>query len=85
MINKKLIISEHSENIKNTGDSSVQIALFTARINVLNEHLKINKKDFATTRGLLKLVSKRRSLLDYIKRRDEKKYQDLIKKLNIRK
>lgn len=85
MINKQSIISEYSNDPKNTGDSSVQVALLTYRINILNEHLKKNKKDHSTTRGLLKLVSNRRSLLDYIKSKNLHKYQDLIKKLNIRK
>jgi len=70
---------------KNTGSTEAQIALFTQRINFMSGHLKENKKDHATTRSLLKLVGKRRSLLDYLKRKDIVKYRELIKELGIRK
>ncbi|WP_372975678.1 30S ribosomal protein S15 [Muriicola sp.] len=69
----------------NTGSTEAQIALFTHRINHLTGHLKINQKDFNTERSLVKLVGKRRSLLDYLKRKDIEKYRELIKDLNIRK
>lgn len=69
----------------NTGSAEGQIALFTHRINHLTGHLKTNPKDFNTERSLVKLVGQRRSLLDYLKRKDIEKYRELIKELNIRK
>ena len=68
-----------------TGSSEVQIALMTERINVLTEHFKVHKKDFAGRRGLLRLVSQRRSLLDYLRSKSEERYKTLITALNIRK
>ena len=67
-----------------TGSSPYQVALLTQRILDLTEHLNAHKKDFSSRRGLLKLVSQRRKLLDYIKRKDEAKYQELISKLGLR-
>jgi small subunit ribosomal protein S15 len=67
-----------------TGSSTYQVALLTQRILDLTEHLNANKKDFSSRRGLLKLVSSRRKLLDYIKRKDESKYQELISNLGLR-
>ncbi len=72
-----------SEN--NTGSTEAQIALFTHRINHLTQHLRRNQKDYNTERSLVKLVGKRRSLLDYLKNKDIEKYRELIKELNIRK
>lgn len=69
----------------NTGSTEGQIALFTHRINHLTEHLKRNKHDFNTERALVKLVGKRRSHLDYLKRKDIARYRELIKELGIRK
>jgi small subunit ribosomal protein S15 len=68
-----------------TGSSSVQIALLTQRINHLTEHMRTNKKDYASRRGLLSLVSKRRGLLDYVRRHDPQRYLDIISRLGIRK
>jgi len=68
-----------------TGAPEVQVALFTARINELTEHLQTHKKDFSTQRSLLKLVGKRRRLLDYLKETRLSKYREVIKELNIRK
>ncbi len=82
---KKEIFAKHGGTATNTGSTEGQIALFTERINLMTEHLKINKKDFGTQRSLIKLVGKRRSLLDYLKDRDIMKYRSLIKELNIRK
>ncbi len=83
---KKLeIIKEFGENEKDTGTTEVQVALLTARIVELTEHLKIYKKDHASRRGLLKLVGQRKSLLKYLKRTDIERYRTLIKKLNLRK
>ncbi len=79
------IIKEFGENDKDTGTTEVQVALLTARILELTDHLKIYKKDHASRRGLLKLVGQRRSLLKYLKRIDIERYRSLIKKLNLRK
>jgi len=70
---------------KNTGDSLAQVSIFTDRINHLTDHLKTNKKDNSARRGLVLLVSKRKKMLSYIKRRDISSYQEIIKKLKIRK
>ncbi len=70
---------------RDTGSSEVQIAILTKRITSLTDHFKTHKKDHHSRRGLLKMVSKRRKLLDYIRRRDEEKYQSVIAALGIRK
>lgn len=67
-----------------TGSSEVQIAVLTKKIEALTEHLKANKKDHSSRYGLIRMVSSRRSLLDYLKRKDEARYQSLIKQLSIR-
>ena len=82
---KKEIFVKFGKSETNTGSSESQIALFTTRINHLTEHLKANKKDFGTQRALLKLVGKRRSLLDYLKKEDIGKYRKILKSLNLRK
>jgi small subunit ribosomal protein S15 len=82
---KAKTVSEYGANAKDTGATSVQIALLTERINELTGHLKTHKKDLHSERGLVLLVAKRRKLLDYLKRTSESDYQDLIKKLKIRK
>ena len=79
------LIKEYGSKSENTGSSEVQVAILTDRINNITEHLKNNKKDHAGRRGLLGLVSKRRRLLNYIKKRDSKQYLNLIEKLEIRK
>lgn len=79
------IFKKYGGSESNTGSTEGQIALFTHRINHLTEHLKRNRKDYNTERSLVKLVGKRRSLLDYLKRKDIEKYRTLIKELNIRK
>ena len=83
--NKREIFKKFGEKDMNTGSTEGQIALFTKRINDLTEHLKKNQKDFNTERSLIRLVGKRRSLLDYLKGKDIEKYRALIKELNIRK
>ncbi|MCD4772551.1 MAG: 30S ribosomal protein S15 [Bacteroidales bacterium] len=83
--NKKEIFKEHGKSEFDTGSSEGQIALFTARVKHLTEHLKINKKDLFTQRSLVRLVSKRRRLLDYLKHTDIERYRAIIKKLGIRK
>ena len=82
---KAEIFKQYGGAEKNTGSTEGQIALFTYRINYLTEHLKKNHKDFNTERSLVKLVGKRRSLLDYLKNNDIEKYRSLIKELSIRK
>ena len=82
---KTEIFKKHGGSENNTGSTEGQIALFTHRINHLTKHLKENQKDFNTERSLVKLVGKRRSLLDYLKKKDIEKYRSLIKELNIRK
>ena len=79
------IFKNYGGSETNTGSTEGQIALFTHRINHLTKHLKENQKDFNTERSLVKLVGKRRSLLDYLKKKDIEKYRSLIKELNIRK
>lgn len=82
---KAKIFKKHGGSEKNTGSTEGQIALFTYRINYLSGHLKNNQKDYNTERSLVRLVGKRRSLLDYLKKKDIAKYRELIKELNIRK
>lgn len=82
---KKEVIAEFAQEKKDTGSVDVQCAIITQQIENLTEHLKIHKKDFSSRRGLLVLVGKRRSLLDYLKAGDVKRYEALIKKLEIRK
>ena len=79
------VINEHRLHDSDTGSPEVQIALLTTRIKHLTEHFKIHKKDHHSRRGLLKLVSRRRRLLDYARREDEKRYFTIIKRLGIRK
>jgi small subunit ribosomal protein S15 len=79
------LIGKYGANETDTGNTDVQIAIFTERINHLTEHLKVHKKDHHTRNGLLRLVGKRRALLDYLMRTDVERYRVLIKKLNIRK
>lgn len=82
---KSKIVKTHRRSDLDTGSSEVQVALITQRILELTEHFKIHKKDVHGKRGLIKLVNQRRSLLDYLKRTDVKKYSSLIKTLEIRK
>jgi small subunit ribosomal protein S15 len=81
---KQTIINEFQAHETDTGSSNLQVALLTARINELTEHLKANKKDHSSRRGLLKLIGQRKRLLGYIKRKNPQSYQDLIGKLGIR-
>ena len=82
--NKQELVKKYGKNEKDTGSSAVQIAMMTQKISELTEHLKSNKKDFATKRGLLMMVGKRKKLLSYIKNRNLDEYRALIKKLKIR-
>ncbi|WP_300280158.1 30S ribosomal protein S15 [Peptacetobacter sp.] len=85
MTNKAEIIKEFGRKEGDTGSPEVQIAILTARINELNEHLKVHKKDHHSRRGLLKMVGKRRNLLSYLKKNDLEGYRALIAKLGLRK
>ncbi|ASQ29527.1 30S ribosomal protein S15 [Borrelia miyamotoi] len=82
---KQKIITEFGKNSNDTGSVEVQIALITGRIRYLTEHLKINKKDHSSKRGLLKLVGQRRSLLRYYQKKNLEAYRTLIAKLGLRK
>jgi small subunit ribosomal protein S15 len=83
-VNKQNIIENNRSHDKDTGSSEVQIALLSARIAHLTEHLKSHRKDFHSRRGLLLMAAKRRKLLDYLKRTDLKRYQAIIEKLELR-
>ena len=78
------IIKGYGNNEKDSGSASVQVAILTERIKNLTEHLKIHKKDFGSRRGLLSMVGQRRNLLQYIKKRNDASYQELIKALGLR-
>ena len=82
---KAKVIAENQRAQGDTGSPEVQIALLTARINGLNDHFKDHLKDHHSRRGLLRMVSRRRKLLDYLKRRDADSYKSLIEKLGLRK
>lgn len=82
---KTKIITEYAVHEGDTGSVEVQVALLTERINHLNEHLATNKHDNHSRRGLLKMVGRRKGLLDYLKSKDIEKYRDLIARLNLRK
>ncbi|MCX7715461.1 MAG: 30S ribosomal protein S15 [Clostridia bacterium] len=82
---KQNIISTYKTHETDTGSPEVQIALLTERINHLNEHLKIHKKDHHSRRGLLMMVGKRRGLLNYLMEQDIERYRDIVAKLNLRK
>ena len=79
------LVNEFGKNSNNTGSSEFQIAIFTERINNITSHLKINKKDHSGRRGLVLLVSKRRRLLNYLRKNNVDNYKHVIEKLNIRK
>lgn len=82
---KQEIISTYKRDDKDTGSSEVQIALLTERINELTEHLKVHVKDNHSRRGLLKMVGKRRNLLNYLAKKDDQRYRDIVEKLGLRK
>jgi small subunit ribosomal protein S15 len=82
---KKELVEKYGKNAEDTGAPEVQIAIFTTRINELTDHLKRHTKDHSTRRGLLKLVGKRRRLLNYLMDRDIERYRSIIKELGIRK
>ena len=82
---KEKIFKKHGKTAKNTGSAEGQIALFTHRINHLTKHLKNNRKDYNTERSLVKLVGKRRALLDYLTKKDILRYRAIVKELGLRK
>lgn len=82
---KAQVVRQYQRTGNDTGSPEVQIALLSERINSLTEHFKTHVKDFHSRRGLLKLVSQRRKLLDYLKRSDAEKYRSLIERLGLRK
>ena len=82
---KAQVVKQYQRSGKDTGSPEVQVALLTERINGLTEHFKTHVKDFHSRRGLLKLVSQRRKLLDYLRRKDADKYRGLIERLGLRK
>ncbi|MEK9788181.1 MAG: 30S ribosomal protein S15 [Flavobacteriaceae bacterium] len=82
---KEKIFKKHGKSAQDTGSAEGQIALFTHRIQHLSAHLKNNQKDFNTERSLVRLVGKRRSLLDYLKSKDITRYRAIVKELGIRK
>ena len=82
---KQEIINQYRRDEKDTGSPEVQIALLTERINELTEHLKVHKKENHSRRGMLKMVGKRRNLLNYLAKKDEESYKALVEKLGLRK
>jgi small subunit ribosomal protein S15 len=82
---KARIVTDYQRAKADTGSPEVQVALLTERINMLTEHFKLHVKDFHSRRGLLKMVSTRRSLLDYLKRKNVEAYRSLIERLGLRK
>jgi small subunit ribosomal protein S15 len=82
---KQELVRDFRRDDRDSGSPEVQVAILTTRINALTEHLRVHKKDYATRRGLLAMVSRRRRLLDYLRRVDAKRYLDIIGRLGIRK
>ena len=82
---KASIVKEYATSANDTGSPEVQVAILTKEINNLTEHLKVHKHDYHSNRGLLKKVGQRRSLLQYLAKKDVTRYRDLIKKLGLRK
>ena len=81
---KAVLINEYAQKGGDTGSPEVQVAILSERITNLTDHLKIHKKDFHSRRGLLMMVGQRRRLLDYVKGKDQTRYEDLIKRLGLR-
>lgn len=82
---KTAVIEANRKHDKDTGSPEVQIAILTKRINELTEHIKVHKKDYHSTRGLLKMVGRRRNLLNYLQKKDIERYRAIIAKLGLRK
>ncbi len=83
-VRKAALINEYAQKGGDTGSPEVQVAILSERITNLTDHLKIHKKDFHSRRGLLMMVGQRRRLLDYVKGKDQTRYEDLIKRLGLR-
>ncbi|MBP0000873.1 MAG: 30S ribosomal protein S15 [Cyanobacteria bacterium SID2] len=81
---KQEILAEYQQHETDTGSAEVQVAMLTERINRLSQHLRSNKKDFSSQRGLMKMIGQRKSLLGYIRNKDESHYRTLIGRLGIR-
>jgi small subunit ribosomal protein S15 len=81
---KVTVVKEYGQSENDTGSPEVQVALLTTRINELQDHFKSNKKDHHSRRGLLRMVNRRRKLLDYLKKKDQARYRDLISRLGLR-
>lgn len=81
---KQAVIQEHGKTTNDTGSPEVQVAILTERIKNLTDHMTSHKKDVHSRRGLIKMVAQRRSLLDYVKKKSDDRYNDLIKKLGLR-
>ena len=81
---KQEVIKDFAQSDGDTGSPDVQVAILTERITKLTEHLKLHHKDFHSRRGLLIMVGQRRRLLDYVKKKDVKRYEDLLKRLSLR-
>lgn len=81
---KQAVIAEYAQQSGDTGSPEVQVAILSERINNLTEHLKTHKKDHHSRRGLLKMVGQRRRLLDYLKKKEAKRYEDVIGRLGLR-
>jgi small subunit ribosomal protein S15 len=81
---KATLIDQYRQHTKDSGSPEVQIALLSERITYLTEHLKIHRKDFASRRGLIMMVNKRRRLLDYLNRRAPKRYREIVERLSLR-
>ncbi|MCR4950931.1 MAG: 30S ribosomal protein S15 [Solobacterium sp.] len=79
------ITKQYGRKEGDTGSAEVQVALLTAQINALTEHMKANKKDYSSNRGLLKMVGRRKQMLEYLKKKDINRYRDLITSLGLRK
>lgn len=82
---KVALIEQYRQHPKDVGSPEVQIALLCERINYLTEHLKIHRKDYASRRGLIMMVNKRRRLLDYLNHRDPERYREIVERLSLRK
>jgi len=84
IVNKQEVITNYKVHEKDTGSCEVQVALLSARISHLTDHLRVHRKDFHSRRGLLALASRRRKLLDYLKRHDLARYNELLQRLGLR-
>jgi len=84
IVNKQEVITQYKVHDKDTGSCEVQVALLSARISHLTDHLRVHRKDFHSRRGLLALASRRRKLLDYLKRHDLGRYNELLQRLGLR-